>query len=109
MHGTIIERGMGWLPDYPDFRDYTIDRDNVSITHRRLGQKDSVKGMLKKIGVSGPPRSDLPAAVDLRQWCSPIENQGALGSCTAHAGVGVVEYFEKRAFGKYINASRLFL
>jgi C1A family cysteine protease len=109
MHGTTIVRGMGWLPDYPDFRDYTIDQDNVSIMHRRLGQKDSIKGMLKKIGVLGPSRSDLPAAIDLRQWCSPIEDQGALGSCTAHAGVGVVEYFEKRAFGKYIDASRLFL
>jgi C1A family cysteine protease len=47
--------------------------------------------------------------VDLRPWCSPIENQGALGSCTANAGVGVVEYFERRAFGKHIDASRLFL
>ena len=37
------------------------------------------------------------------------EDQGSLGSCTAHAGVGMVEYFEKRAFGKYVDASRLFL
>jgi C1A family cysteine protease len=47
--------------------------------------------------------------VDLRAWCSPVENQGSLGSCTANAGVGVVEYFERRAFGKHIDASRLFL
>jgi C1A family cysteine protease len=47
--------------------------------------------------------------VDLRSWCSPIENQGALGSCTANAGVGIVEYFERRAYGKHIDASRLFL
>jgi C1A family cysteine protease len=47
--------------------------------------------------------------VDLRPWCSAIENQGNLGSCTAQAGVGAVEYFERRAFGKFINASRLFL
>ena len=32
-----------------------------------------------------------------------------MGSCTANAGVGVVEYFERRAFGKHIDASRLFL
>jgi C1A family cysteine protease len=46
---------------------------------------------------------------DLRQWCSPIEDQGALGSCTANAGVALYEYFERRAFGRYIDASRLFL
>jgi C1A family cysteine protease len=54
-------------------------------------------------------RVRIPGSVDLRQWCSPIENQLSLGSCTAHAGVGIVEYYEKRAFGKYIDASRLFL
>ncbi|OGP56159.1 MAG: cysteine protease [Deltaproteobacteria bacterium RBG_13_52_11] len=109
MSGTTIKRGMGWLPDYPDFRDYTIDQDNVSPKLKQLGQKDSVKGMLKKIGVSDPTRSELPASVKLREWCSSIEDQGELGSCTAHAGVGIVEYFEKRAFGKHIDASRLFL
>lgn len=34
----------------------------------------------------------LPASVDLREGCSPIEDQGGLGSCTAHAGVGIIEY-----------------
>jgi C1A family cysteine protease len=38
-----------------------------------------------------------------------VEDQGNLGSCTAHAGVGLLEYFERRAFGKYLDASRLFL
>ncbi len=32
-----------------------------------------------------------------------------LGSCTAHAGVGIIEYYERKAFGKDIDASRLFL
>lgn len=32
-----------------------------------------------------------------------------IGSCTANAGVGLVEYFERRAFGKHLDASRLFL
>ena len=51
----------------------------------------------------------MPIATDLREWCSPIENQGTLGSCTANAAVGMVEYFERRAFGKHIDGSRLFL
>ena len=101
--------GMGWLPDYPDFRDYMIEQDTVPTKLQALGQKDSVKAMRRKVGVAEPKKVNLSASVDLRPWCSPIENQGSLGACTAHAGVGVVEYYERRAFGKHIDASRLFL
>ncbi|MFH1098224.1 MAG: C1 family peptidase [Candidatus Desantisbacteria bacterium] len=108
MSEMIEKLGMGWLPDYPDFRDNTIESDEVSPKLKKLGQKDSVKAMLTKTGVLKAVVK-LPASVDLRAWCSPIENQGGLGSCTANAGVGVVEYFERRVFGKHIDASRLFL
>jgi len=47
--------------------------------------------------------------VDLRGWCPIVEDQKNLGSCTANAGVGLLEYFERRAFGNHIDASRLFL
>lgn len=87
--------GMGWLPDYPDFRDYNLKHPEV-------------EPMLRLTGVV-KAKKNIPASVDLRPWCSPVENQGAIGSCTAHAGVGVVEYYERRAFGKHIDASRLFL
>ncbi|MBI4714465.1 MAG: cysteine protease [Nitrospirae bacterium] len=100
--------GMGWLPGYPDIRDYTVESDQVSLRLKRLGQKDSVRAMLRRVGAAQPAKT-LTASVDLRPWCSPIEDQGSIGSCTAHAGVGVMEYFERRAFGKHIDASRLFL
>jgi C1A family cysteine protease len=102
------QRGMGWLPDYPDFRDHTVELDALSPRLKALGQRDSVKAMLKKVGAAAAPKA-LPTSVDLRAWCAPIEDQGALGSCTANAGVGVVEYFERRAFGLHMDASRLFL
>ncbi len=87
--------GMGWLPDYPDFRDYTAKQEEIN--------KILTPTRVLKTGVK------IPTSQDLRAWCSPIEDQGSLGSCTAHAGIGVVEYYEKRAFGKHIDASRLFL
>ncbi len=96
MDGAIEKRGMGWLPDYPDFRDYTPEHE-------------SILPLLKKAKAAQPGKTKLPAVADLRAWCSPIEDQGNLGSCTAHAGVGMVEYFERRSFGKHIDASRLFL
>jgi C1A family cysteine protease len=54
-------------------------------------------------------KTSLPSKHHLRKWCSPIEDQAQLGSCTANAGVGLVEYFERRAYRKHIDASRLFL
>jgi C1A family cysteine protease len=87
--------GMGWLPDYPDLRDYNPGHEKI-------------KPLLKKANAAAPLKT-LPTSVDLRPWCSPIEDQETIGSCTAHAGVGVYEYFERRAFGKHIDASRLFL
>ncbi len=101
-------RGMGWLPDYPDFRDYTVQHDELSGRLRAHGQKESVKSMLGKAGALGI-KKELPGAADLRPWCPPIEDQGQLGSCTAQAGVGLVEYFQIRSFGTHIDASRLFL
>jgi len=84
--------GLGWIPDYPDFRDYT--ENNIEVKNILGKRKNS---------------TSLPVSVDLRNWCSPVDDQGMLGSCTAHAGVGVIEYYEKKAFGKFIKASRLFL
>ena len=101
--------GMGWLPDYPDFRDLTVENDHVSTRLQGLGQKDSVKKMLSKAGANKTGKTALPKTASLVEWFSPIEDQGELGSCTANAGVGLVEYFERRAFGKHIDASRLFL
>jgi len=87
-------RAMGWIPDYPDFRDYTEKTEEIRLA---LGSA----ALAKKKG--------LPASVDLREWCSPIEDQGNLGSCTAHAGVGIIEYYERKSFERHIEASRLFL
>jgi C1A family cysteine protease len=100
---------MGWLPDYPDFRDLTIHKDEVSQRLAKMGQKEPIKQMLAKLGVDKKTKDNIPDFVSLREWFSPIEDQGSLNSCTANAGVGLVEYFEKRAFQKHIDASRLFL
>lgn len=109
MDEFITKRGMGWKRDYPDMRDFTIEYDKVNPRHMEIGQKDSVKGMLNRVGVLKPPKAKIPDSVDLRQWFSAIEDQGSLGSCTANAAVGIYEYFEKRAYGTHIDASRLFL
>jgi len=49
-----------------------------------------------------------PNVVDLRQYCSPIENQGNLGSCTGQSIAGAIELLNKRN-GKPTDVSRLFI
>jgi C1A family cysteine protease len=100
---------MGWLRDLPDFRDYTADQHEAPTKLQKSGEKASVQDILKKVDALRAPAAALPAAVDLRPWMSPIEDQGSIGSCTANAGVGLIEYFERRAHGKHVNRSRLFL
>ncbi len=87
---------MGWMRDLPDVRDYTA----------RTG---TVAGILAKSRPLSAAMRKAPAKVDLREWCPPVEDQGDLGSCTANAGVGLLEYFERKAFGNHLDASRLFL
>jgi C1A family cysteine protease len=89
--------GTGWLPSLPDLRDYDAAHPDVV-------------AMTTKLGVAVPSAaSPLPDRTDLREWCSPVESQGNLGACTAHAAVGIVEYYERRAFGKYLDGSRRFV
>lgn len=124
MAETFEGLGMGWLPDYPDFRDHTTKHDAVSTRRKLVGEDEPIKDMLEKMtgespgggkvgskagAKAGGQHAKPPPSIDLREWCSPIENQGSIGSCTAHAGVGIVEYFERRALGRYLDASRLFL
>lgn len=100
----------GWLRDYPDFRDVSINSDKAPAKLEAMGQP-SVRAMLTKAGAIGPATTSnrLPTSKSLKSWCSPIEDQGQLGSCTAQAAVGMLEYFERKAFGKHIDASRLFV
>jgi C1A family cysteine protease len=109
-----LYKSMGWRKDYPDFRDFTPLTNEVTEHSKKRGVKRSVKDMLQDLGLVHGGKlkktaKKLPAKMDLRDWCSPIENQGDIGSCTAHAVIGLLEYYERKAFGIHIDASRLFL
>jgi C1A family cysteine protease len=93
--GTFGNAGTGWLPPIPDLRDYTEYNQQLDLLNSKLG--------------IGAEEQKAITSVDLRKWCSGVENQGDIGSCTAHAGMGIVEYYERRAFNRHIEGSRLFL
>jgi C1A family cysteine protease len=89
-------RGLGWLPSLPDFRDFAADS----------APADAWLEQLRAAGAAPPPRS---ASVDLRDCFVDVDDQLSLHSSTAHACSGLVEYFERRANGRLLRPSRLFL
>ncbi|HKR07452.1 MAG TPA: C1 family peptidase [Bacteroidia bacterium] len=118
MASIASTKGKGWMRDYPDFRDNTTNTKTVSDRQAKRGAVKPVQLVLddlhkvrtKKLAkAKSKAAAKSPVKVDLREWCSPIEDQGEIGSCTAHAGTALYEYFERRAYGKHIEASRLFL
>ena len=84
MKKFTIKYTYSWIPDIPDTRDflYTAIR---------------------------PKKVKLPSNVDLREYCSPVEDQGALGSCTANALAGNIEFLDEKDDAGYTDASRLFI
>ena len=87
--GRIIVNGqprkLNWRPDLPDARDY-------------------VYAPLKMIAAK-----KLPQKVDLRKFCSTIEDQGDLGSCTGQSIVGALEMLDRKGDGVWNDLSRMFV
>src|SRR5437016_6970453 len=78
-------KGFGWIPDLPDHRDFLYA---------------APMAMLRAL----PPR------VDLRRQCPPMYDQGQLGSCTANAIGGAIEFDQmKQALPQIFVPSRLFI
>jgi C1A family cysteine protease len=78
------QKWYGWLPDLPDHRDFMYS-------------------------AIAPKLLQLPKKIDLRSKCSPVENQGSLGSCTANALAGAVEFLEFKDGIPFVDVSRLFI
>ncbi|MEM9570744.1 MAG: C1 family peptidase [Pseudomonadota bacterium] len=74
----------------------------------------SLEGCLVGEGSQAAPALEVkaggvPERVDLRQFCSPVENQGRTNSCVANAVVGALELHQVKAGMPLTDLSRLFL
>lgn len=77
--------GFGWKPDLPDGRDHLF-------------------------AVSPAILRKLPARVDLRPKCPPVYDQGRIGSCTANAIAGAIQFDRRQCKQKPdFVPSRLFI
>jgi C1A family cysteine protease len=76
------------------------------VRRKKDGKAFSVSGMKAEGGLPPPMKSspfqasravgELPARVDLRQYCTPVEDQSQSNSCCANAAAGAYEYLCKR-------------
>ena len=80
-----VHGGYGWVRDLPDARDFTYGAP-----------------------LGAFPRG-LPTSVDLRTKFSPVYDQGQLGSCTANAIAGAIEFDQRKQGKKEFTPSRLFI
>jgi C1A family cysteine protease len=75
----------GWLPDLPDHRDQLY-------------------------AAPAEMAGALPAKADLRAQCPPVYDQGQLGSCTANAIAGAIQFDRlKQKLAPDFTPSRLFI
>jgi len=81
---TRSSKWYGWLPDLPDHRDLFYS-------------------------AVAPRKAALPRKIDMRSKCSPVDDQGQLGSCTANALVGALEFLELKDGAQFVDLSRLFV
>lgn len=100
---------LGWVRDLPDIRDYAPGDTKGHVPRNRVVKeaRSDVARWFQKSAALGD--NDLQTRVDLSSYFPEVEDQGGIGSCTANAGVGLLEYYERRAFGRHTDASRLFL
>lgn len=81
---TRTNKRYGWVPDLPDTRDFLYA---------------APINILKA----------LPAIADLRSQCPPVYDQGQLGSCTANAIAGAIEFDQMKQGLPVFVPSRLFI
>jgi C1A family cysteine protease len=81
----MVQRNLnGWKPSIPDQRDFLYSVFHV------LPLK-------------------LPVSASLKEYCSPIEDQGSLGSCTANSAAGALELLMSKNGVTFFDLSRLFV
>lgn len=99
----------------PDTYEDNGDNDSIKDSDRDIINRPVLSVLLNRNWLENhheknqKPYGLLPSFVDLSFWCSPIRNQGDIKSCTAFAGVALLEYFARRNKDESTYISPLFL
>jgi C1A family cysteine protease len=88
----FVPYGFGWHRDSPDVRDHTPQQENIAKLLKGLKPSGAVAGR-----------------VDWRDYFGEVQDQQPLAASVAHACVALVRYFERRASGRILEPSTLFV
>lgn len=97
---TFAPKLGGWKPDHtmPD-----------AASHVDLKFEDHV-AKIEAAGAASPNQGqEVNGVLDLRPWCSPVEDQSSAGSCVGNGTVGALEFLQLRNGQPLLDLSRLFV
>jgi C1A family cysteine protease len=87
---------LGWQKSLPDFRDYSPESDEVRALLSGLTAKPF-------LGDESPEKESLAS------YFPEVGDQQQIHSSAAQACVDLVQYFDRRAFGRIVELSKLFV
>jgi len=105
------KKGMGYLKSFTSHKDFSAENPEIQKILNKVNLGDVQQETRMMMARSPKPNSspqNLPPAVDFRKSMTPVRDQGELGSCTAFAASGIVEYFEQKANKKFTPLSTMF-
>lgn len=103
-----MRRKMGLIRSERSIKDYNLMSpevyDMVNSLCIKINQKH--KTQFSPDNLTGIGSRD---SIDLREHCSPVEDQGDTNSCTGNAGASIVEYYHRKIYNKHVDVSRMFI
>jgi C1A family cysteine protease len=93
---TVASYCLGWQKSLPDFRDFSPESAEVRAMFERLRPVPSTS-------------ESFPHKEILASYFPEVDDQKQLNSSTAQACVDLVHYFDRRAFGRIVPLSKLFV
>ncbi|MFC1597132.1 hypothetical protein ACFL5Q_04225 [Planctomycetota bacterium] len=93
---SVLRSGLGWLPDIPDDRDFTLE-------------SDPVKRLLRMLSRPTLGTASGKAEFDLREYFLEPEDQCGQNCSPVFACAGLVEYFQARSVGEHVRLAKPFL
>jgi C1A family cysteine protease len=93
---TVASYCLGWQKSLPDFRDYSLE-------------SPALRAMLERLRPLPSSADDIPQSESLVSFFPEVDDQLHLNSSPAQACVDLVQYFDRRALGRTVRLSKLFV
>ncbi len=93
---TVDTYCLGWQKSLPDFRDFSLESPEI-------------RAMLDRLAPIPTSLEDVSGAESLLSYLPEVDDQLQLNSSPAQACVDLVQYFDRRALGRMVKLSKLFV